>query len=77
MRRALYGILILVATIHHTTYSFVRQLLKSPPIIDRKEIWRRHEFNLAIYGNFSLTLMRSLEMPTPSYVQVIHRLCTF
>eukprot|EP01031_Cornospumella_fuschlensis_P036066 gene36066-43737_t len=46
---------------HIETHAFVKSLLKSPPILNRKDLWRRSEYNAAIYGNFSLTLTRSLQ----------------
>ena len=34
--------------------------------------YRRSPLNFAEYGNLTLTLLKSLDVPTPSYVQVIN-----
>eukprot|EP01038_Epipyxis_sp_PR26KG_P014638 gene14638-19661_t len=52
---------------------FVKQFLKqSPALVDQHNLqWRRLPSNLAIYGNFTLSHCRSLNVPTPSYVQIL------
>lgn len=65
-----------VALENSSVTSMLQQLLKKSvlsdyPIFDKKDIWRRNLPNIAIYGNLTLSLRRTLSVPTPSYVQVL------
>ena len=57
------------------TNAFVKSLLKSPPLINKEEtMWTNRPLpNIAIasYRNLSISLSRTLKVPTPSYVQTL------
>lgn len=58
-------------------HSLVNRLLQRSPVINSaNEIWSRilpFTNNFAKYGNLSLSRTRTLEVPTPSYVQILNK----
>lgn len=76
MRYFVIVLLNIIAFRNLAVTSMLQQLLKKSvlsdyPIFDKNDIWRRSIPNIAIYGNLTLSLRRSLSVPTPGYVQIL------
>ena len=57
------------------TNGFVKSLLKSPPLMNKEDtFWTNRplpDIAIASYRNLSISLSRTLKVPTPSYVQTL------
>jgi hypothetical protein len=65
-------LLLLCSVIMSPSSGFVKSLLKPQPMIETmNEIWSKSLPNVAVYRNLTLSLARTLRVPTPSYVQTL------
>jgi len=70
------GVMIIFSILEMGVESFVKQLLKQSAGINKKEKHGQIDRSLpmvAIYGNLTLASTKSINVPTPSYVQILTR----